>query len=303
MSSCARIKLGETDRIVSILARGHGKIRAVAKGVRKTGSRFGARLEPTTHVAFQCYRGRSELDVVTQVETIDSNRALREHYGCLTHAVSMLEAVDQVAQDREPNAAALPDARRRAAHAGGRAQPARERRRSSGSCSPSRGSIRCSTAARGAATSPTPFPAFDLAGRRRALRDVREPARTAPRHPRRWRCSVRSWAASCGPRSPSHPVRPRSTSSAWRSPPSSTTSNVVCAAARCCSHGASPQPVRMRKRLPATIVFPYGQGRPDGPRRQPGEASRASSSRPARSTAASGPPGTTGRSACCSSAT
>jgi DNA repair protein RecO (recombination protein O) len=58
-----------------------------------------------THLAFQCYRGRSELDIVNQVETIDANRALREHYGCLTHAISMLEATDQVAQDREPNPA------------------------------------------------------------------------------------------------------------------------------------------------------------------------------------------------------
>ncbi|HEV3452381.1 MAG TPA: DNA repair protein RecO [Acidimicrobiia bacterium] len=98
------IKLGEADRIVTILTRGQGKVRAVAKGVRKPGSRFGARLEPTSHVALQCYRGR-ELDIVTQVETIDAHRALREHYGCLTHAVSMLEAVDQVAQEREPNLA------------------------------------------------------------------------------------------------------------------------------------------------------------------------------------------------------
>ena len=43
------IKLGETDRIVTILTQGHGKVRAVAKGVRKPGSRFGARLEPTSH--------------------------------------------------------------------------------------------------------------------------------------------------------------------------------------------------------------------------------------------------------------
>jgi DNA repair protein RecO (recombination protein O) len=98
------IKLGETDRIVTILTQGHGKVRAVAKGVRKPGSRFGARLEPMSHLALQCYRGR-ELDVVTQTETIDANRALREHYGCLTHAVSMLEATDQVAQEREPNPA------------------------------------------------------------------------------------------------------------------------------------------------------------------------------------------------------
>jgi len=98
------IKLGETDRIVTLLTRGNGRIRAVAKGVRKPGSRFGARLEPASHVALQCYRGR-ELDVITQVETINANRALREHYGSLTHAVSMLEAVDQVALEREPNPA------------------------------------------------------------------------------------------------------------------------------------------------------------------------------------------------------
>ena len=95
------IKLGEADRIVTVMTQGTGKVRAVAKGVRKSGSRFGARLEPTSHVALQCYRGR-ELDVVTQVETIDAWRPLRENYAALTHAVSMLEAVDQVAQEREP---------------------------------------------------------------------------------------------------------------------------------------------------------------------------------------------------------
>jgi DNA repair protein RecO (recombination protein O) len=98
------IKLGETDRIVTVFTQGHGKVRAVAKGVRKPTSRFGARLEPTSHVVLQCYRGR-ELDVVTQVETIDVFRRLREHYRSLTHAISMLEAVDQVAQEREANPA------------------------------------------------------------------------------------------------------------------------------------------------------------------------------------------------------
>jgi DNA repair protein RecO (recombination protein O) len=95
------IKLGEADRIITFLTQGTGKVRAVAKGVRKSGSRFGARLEPTSHVAIQCYRGR-ELDVVTQVETIEAHRPMRENYAALTHAVSMLEAVDQVAQEREP---------------------------------------------------------------------------------------------------------------------------------------------------------------------------------------------------------
>jgi DNA repair protein RecO (recombination protein O) len=98
------IKLGEADKIVTLLTQGNGKVRAVAKGIRRPGSRFGGRLEPTTHVKFQCYRGR-ELDVVTQVETIEANRPLREHYQGLTHAISILEAVDQVAQERERNVA------------------------------------------------------------------------------------------------------------------------------------------------------------------------------------------------------
>jgi DNA repair protein RecO (recombination protein O) len=98
------IKLGEADRIITVLMQGHGKVRAVAKGVRKTTSKFGARLEPTSRVALQCYQGR-ELDVVTQAETIEAHRALRENYALLTHAVPMLEAVDQVAQEREPHPA------------------------------------------------------------------------------------------------------------------------------------------------------------------------------------------------------
>jgi DNA repair protein RecO (recombination protein O) len=98
------IKLGEADRIVTIFTQGHGKIRAVAKGIRKTTSKFGARLEPMSRVALQCYKGR-DLDIVTQAESLDSNRALREEYALLTRSVPMLEAVDQVAQDREPNPA------------------------------------------------------------------------------------------------------------------------------------------------------------------------------------------------------
>ena len=98
------IKLGEADRIVTIFTQGHGKIRAVAKGVLKTSSRFGARLEPASHVALQCYKGR-ELDVVTQVETIESNRAVREGYAMLTHAIPMLEVVDHVTPERDPNPA------------------------------------------------------------------------------------------------------------------------------------------------------------------------------------------------------
>lgn len=95
-------KLGEADRIVSFITERHGKVRAVAKGVRKTKSKFGARLEPTSHVALQLYEGR-ELDIVTQAESVDHFRAIREDLDRLTRAVTMLEAVDQLSLEREPN--------------------------------------------------------------------------------------------------------------------------------------------------------------------------------------------------------
>src|SRR5256714_12949262 len=64
-------KLGEADRIITLLTQKHGKVRAVAKGVRRTTSRFGARVEPFAHVDAQFYTGRT-LDVITQVQTLDA---------------------------------------------------------------------------------------------------------------------------------------------------------------------------------------------------------------------------------------
>jgi DNA repair protein RecO (recombination protein O) len=93
-------KLGEADRIVVLMTQGQGKVRAVAKGVRKTKSRFGGRLEPFSHVDLSLYRGR-ELDIVTQAEVITPFRALREDYDRVVAGAAMLEAVDQVAQERE----------------------------------------------------------------------------------------------------------------------------------------------------------------------------------------------------------
>ena len=60
-------KLGESDRIVSMMTQSNGKIRCVAKGVRKTRSRFGSRVEPTNHLQVQLYRGKGELDTLTPV--------------------------------------------------------------------------------------------------------------------------------------------------------------------------------------------------------------------------------------------
>ncbi|MCB0978333.1 MAG: DNA repair protein RecO [Acidimicrobiales bacterium] len=95
-------KLGESDRIVTFVTERHGKVRAVAKGIRKTKSKFGARLEPTSHVAVQLYEGR-ELDIVTQAEAVDHFRVIREDLDRLGAAVTMLETVDQMSLDREPN--------------------------------------------------------------------------------------------------------------------------------------------------------------------------------------------------------
>ena len=66
-------RLGEADRIVVMVSPELGMVRAVAKGVRKTHSKFGARLEPMSHVAIQLYRGRGELAIVTQVTKITTS--------------------------------------------------------------------------------------------------------------------------------------------------------------------------------------------------------------------------------------
>lgn len=92
------IKLGEADRIVTLVTERHGKVRAVAKGVRKTKSRFGGRLEPISHVEVQLWDGR-ELDVVTSVDTVDSFRSVREDLDRLTRATTLLEAVDALTQE------------------------------------------------------------------------------------------------------------------------------------------------------------------------------------------------------------
>ena len=87
-------KLGEADRIVTMLSRQHGKIRAVAKGVRRTASRFGARLEPFMVADLQLYRGRS-LDIVQQAESIGSYGAdIVDDYPRFTAATAMVEAAD-----------------------------------------------------------------------------------------------------------------------------------------------------------------------------------------------------------------
>lgn len=97
-------RLGEADRIVVLATQGRGKVRAVAKGVRKTRSRFGGRLEPTSHVALQLYEGRT-LDTVTQAESLSVFTAIRADLERTSDAMALLEVVDQVSQEGEPNPA------------------------------------------------------------------------------------------------------------------------------------------------------------------------------------------------------
>lgn len=94
-------KLGEADRIVVLLTEEHGKVRAVAKGVRKTMSKFGARLEPMSHIKVLLAQGR-ELDIVSQAETVESLAPLVGDLDHLTAGMAVLEAADQMALDREP---------------------------------------------------------------------------------------------------------------------------------------------------------------------------------------------------------
>ena len=96
-------KLGEADRIVTVLTRSHGRVRAVAKGVRRTTSRFGARLEPFTQVDLQLATGRS-LDVVTQAETIAwYGEQIGADYLRYTTGTAMLETAERlVDEEHEP---------------------------------------------------------------------------------------------------------------------------------------------------------------------------------------------------------
>ena len=97
-------KLGEADRIVTVLTRRHGRVRAVAKGVRRTRSKFGATVEPFSHVDLQLYTGRS-LDVVVQAESLHAyGERLVADYARYTSGTAVLETAERLtAEEREPS--------------------------------------------------------------------------------------------------------------------------------------------------------------------------------------------------------
>jgi len=72
------MRFSEADRILHLYTAGRGRIGAIAKGVRKTKSRFGARLEPLSHVELLLHEGRGELQTITGVDLLRSHHAIRE---------------------------------------------------------------------------------------------------------------------------------------------------------------------------------------------------------------------------------
>ncbi len=92
-------KLGETDRIITLLTKNSGQIRAVAKGVRKTSSKIGARLEPFMAVEAQFYKGKT-LDVVTQVETLGAyGKQIVADYDAYLAGSQILETAERLTRE------------------------------------------------------------------------------------------------------------------------------------------------------------------------------------------------------------
>lgn len=96
-----RTNLGEADRLVTLYARDHGKVAAVAKGARKPKSRFAGRLELFTHLRALMAVGKS-LDVVSQIEVLEPFTAVRGDLSRLGYASFIAEVTDRATADREP---------------------------------------------------------------------------------------------------------------------------------------------------------------------------------------------------------
>jgi DNA repair protein RecO (recombination protein O) len=96
--------LGEADRILSIFTPDLGKIRAVARGVRRTKSKLAGHLEPLCHVSISLSRGRS-LDAISEAMTIRSFRAVREDLQRLSEGVYLAELVESFSAEQQPSPA------------------------------------------------------------------------------------------------------------------------------------------------------------------------------------------------------
>jgi DNA repair protein RecO (recombination protein O) len=97
------LRLGEADRVLHLYTRARGRIGAVAKGIRRTTSRFGARLEPLSHVELLLHQGSGELQTVTGVHLVRPHRAAREHPYRLGIGLVGVEAMLRLFTEQEAN--------------------------------------------------------------------------------------------------------------------------------------------------------------------------------------------------------
>jgi DNA repair protein RecO (recombination protein O) len=97
------IRYGEADRILHLYTPRHGRIGAIAKGVRRARSRFGARLEPFFHVRVVLHEGRGDLYTVTGADTVSAHPALREHAATLDAAARACDGVARLFETSEPH--------------------------------------------------------------------------------------------------------------------------------------------------------------------------------------------------------
>ncbi|MBA2358371.1 MAG: DNA repair protein RecO [Actinobacteria bacterium] len=100
-------RLGEADRVLHLYTLDRGRVGAVAKGIRRTKSRFGARLEPLSHVELFLHQGSGELGTITGVDLIDSHHAAREDPYRLGVGLIGLEAMLRLFTEQEANARAF----------------------------------------------------------------------------------------------------------------------------------------------------------------------------------------------------
>lgn len=97
------IRYGEADRILHLYTPSRGRISAIAKGVRRTRSRFGARLEPFFHIRAVLHEGRSELLTVTAADTVSTHAGLRAHAAGLDCAARACDAVLRLFETADPH--------------------------------------------------------------------------------------------------------------------------------------------------------------------------------------------------------
>jgi DNA repair protein RecO (recombination protein O) len=97
------IRYGEADRILHLYTPHLGRINAIAKGVRRSRSRFGARLEPFFHVRVVLHEGRGELATITSADTVEANAELRDHAESLDAAARACDAVARLFETPEPH--------------------------------------------------------------------------------------------------------------------------------------------------------------------------------------------------------